>query len=283
MSQLSICVTASSTTSFLQTPAIKIIVGDGDDQSEFFVHQGIICDRSEFFRRALNGNWAESTDRVVRLPEDNPSIFSLYHGFLYTKSLPILPERISNDEKESEAIAEQYLALCELYVLAEKLVDSMFKADVLDALKNRSTRPASNGACYYPNMDCVRVIYDGTRSKSKARSLLVSIYVDHGNEEFVKEEVDQIPKEFLHDLCRKTLQKRQRPKDIAAKLKNKDDEIERLKKIVSTRITAVDRMIQNNDSRLQLTALDTNHGIRNTDEVYFVSFGPVVSRNSNAR
>jgi hypothetical protein len=53
-------------------------VGKEPNQEHFSVHEGIMCARAEFFRRAMNGNWAEREERLVNMPEDDPKIFATY-------------------------------------------------------------------------------------------------------------------------------------------------------------------------------------------------------------
>jgi len=51
------------------------------------VHESFLTSRSEFFRRALNGNWQEAETRVIKLPDDDPEIVALYINFVYTGQL----------------------------------------------------------------------------------------------------------------------------------------------------------------------------------------------------
>jgi hypothetical protein len=57
---------------------LTVLVGDGDDKHDFTVHEDVICGCSEFFRKAMNGKWKESEERVVPLPQEDPEIFSMY-------------------------------------------------------------------------------------------------------------------------------------------------------------------------------------------------------------
>jgi hypothetical protein len=53
----------------------------------FTVHQDLISTRSEFFAKALRGDWKEAQERTVVLPDDEPEVFRLYLQFLYVCSL----------------------------------------------------------------------------------------------------------------------------------------------------------------------------------------------------
>jgi hypothetical protein len=70
----------------LGTKTMTVRVGDGDTLKTFLVHEKLICERSEFFRTCVNGNWEEYKDGVVTLPKDNPELFQLYIQSLYVSS-----------------------------------------------------------------------------------------------------------------------------------------------------------------------------------------------------
>ena len=57
---------------------------------EFSVHESLICSRSKFFQKAMNGKWKESEDRQVILAEDEPSVFLTYLDILYVSSTHVL-------------------------------------------------------------------------------------------------------------------------------------------------------------------------------------------------
>jgi hypothetical protein len=66
-------------------------VGKPDaSMQEFFVHQSLIVARSEFFAKALRGEWKEAHQRKVSLPDDEAEVFRLYLQLLYVGA-PIWP------------------------------------------------------------------------------------------------------------------------------------------------------------------------------------------------
>jgi hypothetical protein len=204
---------------FLQSPIIKVIVRTAEAQRTIFVHQGIICDRSEFFKKALTWDWVESQEKKVELPEDDPAIFALYQELLYAGYIPIAKEARSDDQPLMEISfdAEEYLTLGKLYVLTEKLVDATTKDNILDAFLARSQQPADDGSCHFPALDCVALVYDGTPENDPARALLVKFYNDEGRKGWLEDDKELASKEFLYDLCASMLDKRPRPAKVVAK------------------------------------------------------------------
>ncbi|KAF2033227.1 hypothetical protein EK21DRAFT_86349 [Setomelanomma holmii] len=123
---------------------------------------------------------------------------------LQTNKLPLKDASSSND---SNIIADEYASLSKLFVLAEKLVDDESKKLILSAILARSKEPFSDEIVYYPALDSVQIIYEGTVEDSPARHLLVQLYANFGNAAFIETDVDGIPQEFLYHLSRYMLDK----------------------------------------------------------------------------
>ncbi len=51
----------------------------------FIAHEHLLKEASPFFAKALEGEWKESTEGIVPLPDDEPVVFSLYLKFLYVR------------------------------------------------------------------------------------------------------------------------------------------------------------------------------------------------------
>jgi len=61
----------------------------GPHAETFPVHRDILT-KSEYFRRALDGDFKEAEEQAIDLPEEDPDIFSFVVAFLYEeKFVPI--------------------------------------------------------------------------------------------------------------------------------------------------------------------------------------------------
>jgi hypothetical protein len=61
----------------------------GPHAEVFSVHRDILT-KSEYFRKALDGEFREAEDQAIDLPEEDPAIFSFVVAFLYEeKYIPI--------------------------------------------------------------------------------------------------------------------------------------------------------------------------------------------------
>ena len=86
-----------------------------------YLHQSLLCEVSEFFKKCLEQCFAESASQKVSLPEDSPESFAWFVKWAYSGDLA--PLRISDG---CDAIP----FMANLYVLADKLL--------CENLKNRS-------------------------------------------------------------------------------------------------------------------------------------------------
>jgi hypothetical protein len=69
--------------SYVDSPMIRVLVGNEEVRKESNIHQDLICSRSNFFKNALKKPWLEANERKVTLAEEEPEIFSLYLKLLY--------------------------------------------------------------------------------------------------------------------------------------------------------------------------------------------------------
>lgn len=175
----------------------------------FEVHQALITGRSKFFKAALSGSWLESKERVVKLPEDDPTTFHVYVHLLYTNEIAILPDP---NPKTFWTDGARNIRLAKLYVLAEKLHDIETKNHVLEAVIAGDLGEGAYIGMDYPRRLFVKIIYDGTAAGSLARKLIVDVYarqmtsISMGiiSPRYLKE----WPKEFLDELLLEVLDRR---------------------------------------------------------------------------
>jgi hypothetical protein len=168
------------------------------------VHEALFTSRSEFLQRATSRDNQETDVRMlaVTLPDDDPNTFHLYLNLVYANQL------VTKGTK-------QWLKLCQLYVLAEKLQDITSKNRIIDGmhvffnelvLKNilsvdtKRMLPATATA----------KLYEGTPCGSQARKLIVDLYTDFGEESWVSDKEAKLPTEFIYDIALRVLQRRAR-------------------------------------------------------------------------
>ncbi|TGO54507.1 hypothetical protein BCON_0106g00240 [Botryotinia convoluta] len=85
-------------------PTATIIVGPADKPTKYVVPQALLCHRSKFFDRALNGHFKESIEKRIELPEETTEKFELFLEWIYCKKIPCIP-----DPKGIETIIKFYI------------------------------------------------------------------------------------------------------------------------------------------------------------------------------
>jgi len=71
----------------------------------------------------------EAEERVVKLPENDPSTFPLYLHFVYKRDFPV----VANKELEDDCGQEEKHSIAKLYLLAEQLQNTGAKNAALIA------------------------------------------------------------------------------------------------------------------------------------------------------
>lgn len=184
---------------------ITIHIGQDEHKRTFHVHEDVICDASEFFRNNMKPEWSSMRDnpRVISLPDDDPDAFALYRTWIYSGKLAISPDVPFSAETADERDAH-YSTLAYAYVLGERLLDIAFKNAIADVYV-LNARGHEGMRSQYPTRDDIRTLYDGTGPGSPIRRLLVDIWVCRGKVEWLEEDDDILPREFLISTLRELL------------------------------------------------------------------------------
>ncbi|CAG9989478.1 unnamed protein product [Clonostachys byssicola] len=182
---------------------IEVIVG-AKKHVPFTIHENVICASSQFFKKAMSGEWSEAKSRSVRLADEDPDVFHIYTQWLYHDTFPV---RVDKPGVEGNA---EYLLLAKAYVLGDMLQDGNFKDAILDAMVEKTESKLSNDTTLFPVGPVIRHIYDNTMESSEARRLLVDLYTEHGRGDWLRKRAsrEDLPKEFLYDLVVAVLDKR---------------------------------------------------------------------------
>ncbi|KAH7401329.1 hypothetical protein BKA66DRAFT_564982 [Pyrenochaeta sp. MPI-SDFR-AT-0127] len=157
----------SNIMSFDPAAMLTLRVGKTGVAKNFVTHASFLTSRSEFFRRAMNGKWAESKSRIIDFPDDDPGTFSLYLNYVYTGKLSTMV--LVQEELEAlglkpfkKYVQDEYQCLSCIYVLAEKLQDIRAKDAVLAAMLDMTELRSAGNEWTVPNWHAIQTIYNGT-------------------------------------------------------------------------------------------------------------------------
>ncbi|KAL4870101.1 hypothetical protein BDV12DRAFT_184709 [Aspergillus spectabilis] len=187
-----------------QGKTIEIVVGD--EQKIFSVHEGLSRASSLFLDKAMAGDWKESEQRTIYLPDDDPKVLALYIHWLYYGTLAVLC-----DEPGLPGNSE-YLDLVKAYVLGDKLLDFAFQDAAVDAIIEKSRSVAQDGAKWYPVGEVIEYAYNNTIDSAPIRELLVDMYANRAQSSWLHDWADpaSVPQPFLLGLASKLLDRRER-------------------------------------------------------------------------
>jgi hypothetical protein len=179
----------------LRGRTVDIVVGA--QQEVFSVHERLVRASSSFFDKAMAGDWKESQQRTIHLPDDEPEIFALYVHWLYYGTLPVFC-----DEPGLPGNSE-YLNLVKAYVLGDKILDSRYQDEAIDAIVEKCQSKAQDGANWFPVGEVIRYAFDNTNESAPIRELLVDMYAIHGKRIWLQDwaEPANVPQPFLFKLA----------------------------------------------------------------------------------
>ena len=185
---------------------MTIRVGKEPNHKDFIAHESFLTSRSEFFRRAMNGKWAEADSRVVKLPDDKPEAFALYLNFIYTGQLNTM--RKSKEELALLAedafviyITSEFQDIFRLYVLAEKLQDVSAKNAAITAAAEVTQLKSVTKSWTVPPLSTANHVYEGTPEGSPARRFLADMWGTLPLSDILRIfQRDNIHKDFVADL-----------------------------------------------------------------------------------
>jgi hypothetical protein len=111
---------------------ITVIVGE--DKKKFFVHESHIRSSSEFFDRAMNGDWKEKATRTIDLPEIDPRAFSVYLKWLHSGQFFIREaDDLDLDCDDAECMGDgEWSKWSASYKLGSYLMDGDFRDAFID-------------------------------------------------------------------------------------------------------------------------------------------------------
>lgn len=179
---------------------LTVEAAQGSDAESFTAHESMLTARSEYFKRAMNGNWDESETRVIKLTDYDPAIFALYLNHVYTKQFPTM----MNTQAELQAMepdmarritSDEVHQLAHVYVPAERLQDIQARSAVIHVIVHLYN--AINGPL--PPTRTVELVYKETPKGRPLQHLLAELWA-HAPMTVILGAVPHLPKEFLDDL-----------------------------------------------------------------------------------
>lgn len=143
---------------------VKIYVGP--KRKRWVVHKDVICERSDYFRKAFTGSWKEAEKSRIYLHEDDPKVFGHFIDWIYGKSLACYKQHENPADIDYGHVKEW----CALYVFADKISLQELAVEALEQYKI-----CSEGTL--PCTEEIQYIYENTPESSALREHAVNALV----------------------------------------------------------------------------------------------------------
>ena len=170
----------------LDTGTVQVIVGQ--ENKLFNVHKGVLCGVAPFFRAAFDGQFVEGTEQVLRLPEDDPTLFRHFQLWMYTK-------QILDDVEALDRVT--YKLLIDLHIFGDKYGIPDLQDAAIDVLIDKAIATKVYPTSLFDH------VYQNTASDSPLRGLCIDWTLRRLDLAviFAGSRRDRFPKDFLVDLA----------------------------------------------------------------------------------
>lgn len=121
---------------------VKVYVGEV--KKLWYIHEDLLCERSEYFKKAFQGGFKEGYEKEIYLTELDPKAFGLFVDWVYGAPLQVtvptrprhsgLPRPTSRPRysEPSPAEFEQAFLFCKIYAAAQYLQMENLQNDAMD-------------------------------------------------------------------------------------------------------------------------------------------------------
>ena len=106
-----------------------VTVEVGPPKEIFVVHEKFLCQKSQYFAKAMSGSFLESVKRFVQLPDVSPTLFRIFINWLYYGKLCYAGE---DDEKTGMNLQNLVIQPEEIGLIPTRSSDSIRKSKVED-------------------------------------------------------------------------------------------------------------------------------------------------------
>lgn len=188
------------TFSFAQEDTVVLVVGS--EKKSLVAHESYLNLNTNFFRTALKKEWVEGQTRVINLPEDDTETVTSYLTFTYGSGPPT---RAWKTMRNGGPGRDGWELLCKLYILGERLLDTLLRNAVIKEIARLSSLADGKGVTYFMGRSTRSICYDGTPTGSPLRRMVVDKHISAGRQDWISHEQDHLV--FLAELSQALLAK----------------------------------------------------------------------------
>ncbi|KAE9371940.1 hypothetical protein N431DRAFT_340136 [Stipitochalara longipes BDJ] len=149
----------------------------GPQKELWLLHEGVVCDRSEYFKKAFTGGYMETDKKELHLAEEDPTMFGHFVDWLYGKGLYCHKDHTNPSDITFQHVREWL----DLYIFAEKIALKTLADEAL----------AQYNFCAEGTLPCTKeilLVYQNTLAQSPLRKsvvrALMAEFFDQGEDDF---------------------------------------------------------------------------------------------------
>ncbi len=139
----------------------------GEIKKLWYIHEDLLCERSEYFKRAFQSGFKEGQEKEIYLAELDAEAFGQFVDWVYGVPLRVTVPTIGHSDAPSATELDQGLLFCKIYAAAQYLCMENLQNDAMDMYFSyvRSTQNISSITWYVANVH-VEYIYSNTNRPS---------------------------------------------------------------------------------------------------------------------
>lgn len=188
----------------------EAIVLVGEDDQRFVCHQNLLSASSPFFLAAT----AKDPGKIIRLPEQDPTAFSIYLNWRYTGSLdlfdgdPAHGVETASDGLIRQKAGKRWHNLFNAYALGDMLQDSTFCNTLIDAFVLLVDTTG-----HYPPPSVVNPVFRSLSDLSKLQKVFIHKMAFRVSFKTLEENLDLYLAEVWKEIALLSVKERERMKD----------------------------------------------------------------------
>lgn len=187
----------------------EVIVLVGKSENRFVCHANLLTAQSPFFEAALSGKWLESKEKLIRLPEQDPTAFSIYLNWRWTGTVDLWDgeDKTTTYTNSAGAIKEdqgpRFYNIIRCSALAEMLQDHAFSNALIDGYL--SLVQITN---QFPAYAAVNLAFRLLAETSGVRRVLIRQLCFTADEKILSDNIDKLDPPAVTEIATLSLRER---------------------------------------------------------------------------
>jgi hypothetical protein len=156
-----------------QGPVQNVVIEVGPNHTQYHLPKTLLTHYSEYFDKALNGLWKQSSGEPIKLDDVSPTVFNLFVNWLYSQKNPYLFAWNSASEWDMDGVeALKYNECAMLEIMLYAFADRSLVPTLYTGL-NRLLTAGKYGA---PSLDVITYAFNHLPDTEPVLQFIVDLY-----------------------------------------------------------------------------------------------------------